>query len=135
MSNLKIRQALEIQLGTVTPSIETADENVSYDPSSDTPYQRISMLPAEPVNPSFGDNFHRESGIFQVLLCYPSNVGTGDIGAQAELIRNAFKRGNSFTVDGVTVQIERTPAISSGFPDGDRYCVPVRIRYFSNVTT
>lgn len=134
MSLLKIRQALEVQLATVLPVIATANENASFQPQASIPYQRINLMPAEPTNPSFGDNFRREQGIFQIMLCYPLLSGSGDALARAELIRAAFNRGNSFTVGGVTVQIDRTPTVSGAIIDADRYCVPVRVRYFANVT-
>lgn len=130
---IEIRQALEKQLATVVPAIATTPENTSYDPRPNTPYQRVTLLPAEPTNPTFGGSFHRETGLFQVLLCYPLRTGSGDAGAQAKLIRAAFPRGASFTAGGVTAQIERTPFIATAIIDGDRYCVPVRIRYFANV--
>lgn len=135
MSIAKIRQALEIQLATVTPPIHTVAENASYTPTAGAPYQRVSLIPADTLNPTFGDKFRREQGILQVTLCYPTGGGSGDAMAQAELIRAAFPRGSSFTAGGVTVQIDRTPSVSAGIIDGDRYCVPVRVRYFANIQT
>lgn len=134
MSLLQIRQVLEMQLATVLPALDTANENFRFQPSANVPYQRLDLLPAETSNPSFGDNFRRESGIFQVMLCYPIFFGSANALTQAELICLAFRRGSSFTAGGITVQIDRTPTVASAIIDADRYCVPVRVRYFANVT-
>jgi len=49
------------------------------------------------------------------------------------MVAALFKRGASFTKGDVTVQIERTPEIADGREDGDRWMVPVKIRYFCNL--
>jgi len=87
---------------------------------------------AEPENPSF-DKFHREIGYLQVNLAYPIHAGPKDAYTRAELIRAAFPRGKSFTSGSVTVTVQRTPAVDAGRVDGDRWFVPVKIRFFANV--
>ncbi|WP_211440924.1 phage tail terminator-like protein [Collimonas humicola] len=139
MSLPEIRAALETQLATVSPLLATAYENMPFTPVAGVPYLKPVLMPAETTNPTFGDNFHRESGIFQVMLCYPTLAangglqGSGASGQMANLIRNAFRRGQSFSYSGVTVQIDRTPTVSTGMIVGDRYCVPVRIRYYADI--
>jgi hypothetical protein len=139
MSIAKIRAALETQLATVAPTIATAYENVPYLPVSGAPYQRVAILPAETQNPTYGPAFRRESGIFQVLLCYPGlsstdyQQGSGAASAQAELVRAAFPRGSSFVNGGVTVQIDKHPSVAPAIIVGDRYCIPVRVRYYANI--
>lgn len=135
MSIVLIQAALEAHLAAMMPLLDTESENVPYTPKSGTPYQRVDLLSAEPENPTMGDGFHREIGIFQIMLRYPVGIGAGDAKERAELIRAAFKRGQSLANGGITVQIDRTPAVSAGIIQGDRYCVPVRVRYFANVQT
>jgi len=135
MSNLLVRRALEKRLETITPPLATSWENIDFKPVSGVPYQEVKLLFAEPDNPVFGDNFHIEQGYMQVSLRYPIQKGNADIGARAELIRSAFKRGNSLVEGVVTVMIDRTPSIGVGFPDGDRYQVPVKIRWYSHITS
>lgn len=134
MSIVSIRAALETKLNTITPAISTAWENHPFTPVDGVPYQRVYLMPATPSNPTMGDGYYREQGIFQVSLFYPLQTGAAAAAARAELIRSAFKRGVSMTSGGVTVQIGNTPEISQGRVDGDRFHVPVRIFWFAGVT-
>ena len=135
MSALKIRAALETQLGAMLPALATAWENTAFTPSPGVPYQRIFLLPAEPENPTYGagDTFRRERGLLQVSLSYPLQDGPAAATARAELLRTAFVKGATFTSAGVTVFIERTPEIAPALFEADRYVLNVRIRYFSNI--
>ena len=131
MSLVAVRTALEVALAAMSPALATAWENVPYEPVSGTPYQRVFLLPAAPDNPEMG-RLAREQGIFQISLAYPLNAGPGAALARAELIRDTFYRGATFTASGVTTTIERTPEISPGRIEEDRYVVPVRVRFFSH---
>ena len=133
MSALKIKAALEIALASITPALITVFENADYVPVTGTPYQRVNIMSIEPENPTFGDNFRRERGIFQVSLMYPLNAGAGTAITQAELIRQKFYRGATFVNAGVTVTIERTPEVSAGYVDVDRWRVPVKVRFYANI--
>ena len=133
MSQPTIRAALESALASLAPAIDTAWQNVSYTPVTGRPYQAAYLLPAEPDNRSLGDGSRQERGIFQVSLMYPPGQGTAAAGARAEMIKALFRRGASFTKGDVTVQIERTPEIADGREDGDRWIVPVKIRWFCNL--
>ena len=133
MSQPTIRAALEAALASLAPAIDTAWQNVPYTPITGRPYQAAYLLPAEPNNYSMGDSSRQERGVFQVSLMYPPGQGSAAAGARAEMIATLFRRGASFTKDGITVQIERTPEIADGREDGDRWMVPVKIRYFCNL--
>lgn len=133
MSQSTIRAALEAALASLTPAIDTAWQNVSYTPVTGRPYQAAYLLPAEPANHSMGDGSRQERGIFQVSLMYPPGQGTAAVGARADMIAALFKRGASFAKGDLTVQIERTPEIADGREDGDRWMVPVKIRWFCNL--
>ena len=132
MSTVSIRAALEVALNAMTPVLSTAWENAPFLPVAGTPYQAVHVLFASPDNVTFG-SAHIERGYMQVKLMYPLQVGTAVVAARAEAIRTAFKRGNSFTSGGVTVHIEKTPEISPGTVEGDRFALPVKVRFFSNV--
>lgn len=120
-------------MASLAPEIDTAWQNVPYTPVTGRPYQAAYLLPAEPDNHSLGDGSRQERGIFQVSLMYPPGQGTSAAGSRAEMIRELFRRGASFTKGDVTVQIERTPEIAGGREDGDRWMVPVKIRWFCNL--
>jgi hypothetical protein len=133
MSVVSIRKALETAVNAMTPALSTAFENASYTPpAASVPYQQVNILLAQPENQEYGLR-HRELGYMQIKLMYPLQSGTGTIAARAELIRSTFYRGASFVADGVTVIIEKTPEVSPGSVEGDRFAIPVKVRFFSNV--
>jgi hypothetical protein len=136
MSAALVRSLLETALAAVAPPIDTEWENTIYTPVSGVPYQRANLLLTDPQNPSItGTNFQaltRELGIFQVTLRYPLGAGNGAAGVQAERLRAAFPMGQTFQSGLTTVIVSRTPTISSGRIDGDRWSVPVKISFFAN---
>lgn len=133
MSIAAIRSALETHLAALTPALATAYENGKFNPPAATvPYQRVYLLPGTPENPTLGDGYYRQIGIFQISLIYPLKAGPGAAAARAELLRTHFKRGTSMTFGGATVIVRRTPGIAAGFPDNDRYVVPVTIDWYSH---
>lgn len=133
MSAKAIRAALEAYLNTMTPAVSIAAENMNFTPVSGTPFQRINLLRANPENPTIGATHYRELGVFQVSLHYPMNAGPSPAETRAELVRAHFKRGTTLTNSGITVTIDGTPTIASGFVDGDRWVVPVSIPYWANI--
>lgn len=133
MSIVSIRAALESKLNGISPALATAWENAPYTPITGTAYQRVWLLVAEPSNPTFGDDYYREQGILQVTLYYPLQTGSGTAAARADLIRTTFKRGTSMTSGGNTVIVYRTPEISNGRVEGDRWALPVRIRWYAGI--
>jgi hypothetical protein len=139
MSLVLIRSALEVALAAMSPALATLWENGSYvtaagtagSPVPGTPYQRVFLLPAEPDNPEMG-RFTRDQGILQVSLAYPLNAGPAAATARAELIRDTFYRGRTFTSGGLSTVIERTPEIAPGRVEEDRWVIPVKIRFYAN---
>lgn len=131
MSIALVRQALEVALAAMSPALATQWENVPYSPVSGTPYQRVFLLPADPDNPEMG-RFTTERGILQISLAYPLDTGPAAASARAELIRDTFYRGRSFTASGITTTIEKTPEVAPGRIEENRYVIPVKIRFFAN---
>lgn len=132
MSSKQVRIALETALNSVSTGIQTAWENAPFTPTTNAPYQVAYLLFAQPDNPEYGSGF-REQGIFQINLMYPLLTGTKDSTDRAELLRNAFSRGESFTSGGVTVVIDRTPEIVAGRREADRWLVVVKIRWHADI--
>lgn len=133
MSIVNVRAALETKLNGITPTISTAWENTPFEPQAGTAYQRVTLLAAAPDNPTYGGSFYREQGILQIDLMYPLSDGTAAAAARAELIRAAFKRGTSMASGSVTVIIDKTPEVSSGRVEGERWCVPVKVRWYAGI--
>lgn len=129
MTIVIIKKALEKRLALITPSIETAYEAVSFKPQNNIPYQRVQLIPRKPQNPTMGDGYYREVGEFQIFLAYPSNKGTAEVLARANLVQQHFARGTTILEDGLEIIIPRTPHITGSSIAGDRIIVPVIIQY------
>jgi hypothetical protein len=127
-----IRAALEGALAAMSPALSTAYENVTFTPVAGTPYQAVAILLARPSNTENAPS-HLEQGFVQVTLRYPLNTGPAAAAARAELIRAAFPRGRTLTSGGINTTISDTPEITPGSVDGDRWAVPVRIRFFAHI--
>lgn len=135
MSQALIRAALETALNGMSPAVITSWENVAFTPPASTvPYQRVTLLFAEPADPVMGNALHVEQGILQVSLCYPLQQGDAAVRARVGLIRDTFYRTLTLTSGGTSVIISRTPEAGNGSAEADRWVVPVRIRWFSNAT-
>jgi hypothetical protein len=127
-----MRAAVEAATTAMSPSLPTAWQNVPFTPVSGTAYQRVEWMFARPTNNEFGANY-RQDAICQVTLCYPAGQGPATIETRAELMKTTFKRGNSFTSGGMTVVISDTPEVMPAYVDGDRFCIPVRIRVYAHL--
>lgn len=132
MSIISARAALEAKLNAMTPALATSWENVPYTPVSGTAYQAAYLLPVT-ENPTMGVDYHRLAGIFQINLFYPLQAGTLTAATRAELIKATFKRGTTMTSGSIKVIVDRTPEIGQGRPDGDRWMIPVKIRWWAEV--
>lgn len=130
-----IRRGLEARLAAMTPALATAWENKGFTPVAGVPYQRARILPATPDNASQGSKHYIEVGIFEIALFYPNGSGSADAQARAEAIRSWFKRGTTVTHGGVNTIVTHTPAKAQGITEGDRYVVPVSIRYQADIFT
>jgi len=135
MTQSSIRNALENALAAITPAIDIVHENQAYSPISGRPFCEAYCMFATPSNPTMGDGFFQEIGIFQINLQYPAEVGTADASARAALIRDAFPRRATFAFGGVTVQIDKTPEIGAGTVDADRWFVPIKVRWHADIFT
>ncbi len=134
MSEAAIRAALETRLSLLTPALSTAWENVTFSPDETLPYQRAHLLRAQPENPTF-DTFKRKLGVLQVTLFYPQQDGPANADARADLLAAWFPRGLAMTSGGYVVTVDGTPYVMPGFQDEDRWAVPVRIPYYSNISS
>lgn len=133
MSSAVIRSLLETAVANMSSPISIAPENVEFNPAPDVPYMALTLLLATPENPTLEPGFHRENGIFQISLKYPRGGGSGLCQSKAEAVRAVFPRGRSLTSGQITVTVSGTPEIAPGRTDGDRYVVPVKVRFFANV--
>lgn len=133
MSIVSVRAALESALDDMSPALTTQYENAPFTPTPGTAYQAATLLTAEPRNDEVSASFV-EQGLFQITLRYPLNTGPAAAAARVNMIRTTFRRGATFTKDGVTVTVNRTPEILPAYTEGDRYVVPVRVPFQAPIT-
>lgn len=133
MSEVKIKAALETALDGMTPALSTAWEGAEFEPVVGVPYQIAELVPADPFNAEYSANY-RAQGILQVTLMYPPIGSAVAARARAELVKNTFKRGNTFTYLTLDVTVNRTPSAGQGKLVNDRWELPIDIRYFAHVT-
>ena len=129
MSTLDVVSALSIAINSVTPAIDTEWENIPYTPIVDIPYQSIKFFDFRTDNPEVNGPLYNILSIVQIDLMYPLLKGTGDILARAELYKNLFQQSATFVYNGQTVYTIKTPFITKGGVDGDRWKVTVKIFY------
>jgi hypothetical protein len=134
MSQQNIRRALEKRLAALD-TFDTQYENVTFSPRPGVPYQRVNLLPANVDNTTVGNGYFRDQGIFQIMLCYPSNGGTAGVEARIEQLRNHFKRATALVEGGQSITVFRTPSVAVGFVEQDRFCVAVSVPYISHTTS
>lgn len=128
---LNTRLAFEEAINTISPTIATAYENVSFTPSSGVPYQELYDIPASNDH-LFMDNSEFEGlGIFQITLKYPSGQGMKTVSNRAELYVSSFPVGTKLTKNGEVITVLQTPKVNNLGVDGDRVIVAVSINYKS----
>ena len=108
-----------------------AFENVTFNPVLTEPYQLTRLVPLPVENPTYGDNYHREVGFYQIVLSYPKGSGVGSISLMADKIKDYFKRGTTLVEATDKIVVDRTPEISSVYINDTRAEVTIRIRYYS----
>jgi hypothetical protein len=113
----------------------TAYQNTSYQAVQGVPYQLIHMTTFKPDEPTQGEGYYQEHGVFQVTLVYPVGIGVGAITARAELIRSSFKRGTFLTNAGVKVTVPFTPEFGYLQGGSDSIELPVKIEYRADIYT
>nr|DAV04098.1 MAG TPA: tail completion protein [Caudoviricetes sp.] len=125
---LRIRQALEKAVLAVTPAIDTAFENTTFNPRAGEPYQQLHFLPAKPEAAVIDDSISEVLGVFQIILRYPAGEGVKNVLERARLYEKAFKVGVKLENE---VFITAPTSVNILGVDGDRYGVAVSI-YFKS---
>ena len=138
MSITNIRTALDTRLLSVLGGISstwTAWDNKALKtaPTASIIYQIVSLLPARPDNPTLDEQTQIHAGIYQVLLMLPANASSLPGETLAQAISDHFYAGLALSYGGQTVRIRGTPIIAAGYQTGDRYAIPISVRYNSIV--
>jgi len=125
MSILKIQAALEKRLASMTPALATALENLPFEPTQGTAYQRAELIPNSPIDHALTLDVVEHRGLFQVTLMYPLGAGRGAAQARAQAIADHFAPLLVLTEPGWRIEVYKTPRIGAGMPFADRWAVPV----------
>lgn len=131
-ATLVISSAIETYLKTLDEDFETAYENVNFKPS-DNPFQVPTFLFAEPDDLGYRDSPYILRGIFTNTLAYPTNEGAGNAQTKAEQVKAYFYRGLSLPTPNFNIIFDRTPEITGGAVEEDRYIIRVRCRFFAHI--
>lgn len=129
-----LRKAFEKYLVAMPQGLglsKTAFENITFTPVLNQPHQLSRLVPLPVENPTFGDNYNREVGFYQVVLSYPKGNGVGNITAMADKVKDYFKRGTTLIEGSDKIIIDRTPEISQVYINDNRAEITIRIRYYS----
>lgn len=124
------RAALDTRLQAFQ-SENVAFENTKYTPEEGVGYLRSFLLPAEPAAATIGPNgLDRVSGIYQIDVCEPKDLGTGALMRKVDQVIAQFAKGLTVSSNGVTLTILRSwpgPAI----PRDAFYVCPVSVSWYS----
>ena len=129
-----VRKAFEKKLVLMPQGLgqsKTAFENITFTPVLNQPHQLSRLVPLPVENPTFGDNYNREIGFYQVVLSYPKGNGVGDITTMADKVKDYFKRGTTLIEGSDKIIVDRTPEISPVYINDNRAEITIRIRYYS----
>ena len=133
MAILEIKRAAERHLNSEFPTVATGWEGVSFTPPTNALYQRVQFVIQPPDDPVLGTGFHRERVTMQVFIAGLLNKGTSEVLAQAELIRESFKKGTVLVEDNVKIHVLSTPQITGTSVASDRMLCPVLIELVAEV--
>lgn len=123
-----IQSAFDTAIASGFPTLMLVVENEAP-ADNQTLYAMTHFLPAPTVAAALGANaMNKHTGIFQVTVKGERGAGWGLVTAQADQIRQAFKRGDILTSDGHTITVNRSYR-GPGYYDNGKYCVPVSIDY------
>lgn len=111
---------------------QTAYDNVAFEPSANTPWSRVTVIPSQPEVTSLGGSGYDEhNGYLQIDLFYPLNEGSGAVHAKSDAICALFKAGARFSYNGENVVI-RSSGRNNGRNDGGWFKVTVTVFYLAH---
>lgn len=131
MSIATIRTALESRLNGMASPLPTAWENIRFEPTVGTAWQRVRLLVNDPVDHAINNDVVEHRGLLEVLVFYPQGQGSASPAAQAQAIASRFAPTQTLTSGSTRVEITKTARIGSGFVQDDWYCVPITVPWIS----
>jgi len=122
-----IRRVLETTLSGIVGIPAIAWENVSFSPTTNTPFVKARFAPTmrEPAVRGLNPQMYYQ-GVFVVDVFVPEGVGPSAGDAIANSIVDAFDAPNDLTTNGITITI-RYAERELGTIEGAYYTIPVNV--------
>jgi hypothetical protein len=109
MSTTNIRSALVTRLEALSLSQSISYENIQFSPPSDDIWLRFNFIPTNTLPVTLGQGGDDEAvGMAQIDVFAPTNTGTSEPYALAEIVKNTFVVGNIFEYNTTKVRITST---------------------------
>lgn len=125
-----IRAALETHLIGVSDLPEVAWENLTYSPTTGTPFVKPRLVPTirEPAHRGLNPQQYYQ-GIFRVDCFVPEGLGPASADNLADKIIDAFEATTDVSHNSTIVSI-RYAEREQGMPDGAFFMVPVNVGWY-----
>lgn len=102
----------------------------AFTPPADGKYLEAFFLPNANRRPFYsGDDPEYKTGILQVDVVCPLNIGAGYAAGVADDIATLFPSDDRLTGSGLTIVIQRTPDVAPAIKGDTNWRVPVSVRY------
>ena len=127
-----ISAALSGHLETMIGLPPVAGENFDFDPVLGTLYLRETLLPADVVQATLGENGRDMNlGIYQIDIFAQAGEGKNEALVMADLIANHFKRGTDLAYNGRIVTIQNTSRQVAANNAEGWFQIPLEVSYKS----
>lgn len=131
-----ISAALDARTATISGTPPVALPNSKYEPTKGVLYLKVDLLPADTEGSSIGignggtDDY---VGVYLINIFAPADDVDGKFAAytMADTVADHYKEGTLLTYNGRVVRCE-SASLAPAQRSGDRWQVPVRIRYYSH---
>ena len=125
-----IRAALEVKLSQIPDIPDIAYENVTYQPTTGTPFVKPKFVPVSRKPAVRGTNPQQlYKGVFRVSCFTPEGKGPAEADELANKVLDVFDATKDINLGATTVCIDYADR-DSGFTDSPWYYVTVNIGWF-----
>ena len=128
MNHKKIATLLRGKLAAISGLPTVANENISFTPSTNTPYLREVVLFNETFNLGLSEG-ERQDGIYQIDVLVPKNTSKFKALEYCDLLRVGFARQARALIDGDTIINLEGCSVSPARVEGEYFAYSVSCRW------
>lgn len=128
MNHKTIATLLRGKLASLSGLPTVANENISFTPSTNTPYLREAVLFNETVNLGVSSG-ERQDGIYQIDILVPKNTSKFKALEYCDLLRVGFARQARALIDGDTIVNLEGCSVSPARVEGEFFAYSVSARW------